>query len=72
MSVAKPDRMAESWKELARLLKLEVFALYLACRDPRVPWYAKALAACVVGYAFSPIDLIPEPSPSSAISMTSC
>jgi uncharacterized membrane protein YkvA (DUF1232 family) len=29
-------------------------------RDPRVPWYAKALAACVVGYAFSPIDLIPD------------
>jgi uncharacterized membrane protein YkvA (DUF1232 family) len=25
-----------------------------------VPWYAKALAAGVVGYAFSPIDLIPD------------
>ena len=32
----------------------------LAYRDPRVPWYARALAACVVGYAFSPIDLIPD------------
>jgi uncharacterized membrane protein YkvA (DUF1232 family) len=41
-------------------LKGEVTALYLAMRDPRTPWYAKALAACVVGYAFSPIDLIPD------------
>jgi uncharacterized membrane protein YkvA (DUF1232 family) len=40
-----------------------VYVLYLAYRDPRVPWYAKALAACVVGYAFSPIDLIPDPIP---------
>jgi uncharacterized membrane protein YkvA (DUF1232 family) len=44
----------------ARRLKREVYALYLACRDPRVPWYAKALAAGVVAYAFSPIDLIPD------------
>ena len=48
------------WKERAQLLKVETYALYLACRDPRVPWYAKALAGCVVGYAFSPIDLIPD------------
>ena len=32
----------------------------LACRDDRVPWYAKALAVCVVAYALSPIDLIPD------------
>jgi uncharacterized membrane protein YkvA (DUF1232 family) len=37
-----------------------VFALYFAARDPRVPWYAKALAASLVGYALSPIDLIPD------------
>src|SRR5438876_417311 len=42
---------------------VEVYALYLACKDPRVPWYAKALATCVVGYALSPIDLIPDPIP---------
>ena len=35
-------------------------AIYLAARDPRVPWYAKALALCVAGYALSPIDLIPD------------
>ena len=49
-----------NWKARARRLKTEVYALYLAYRDPRVPWYAKVLAACVIGYAFSPIDLIPD------------
>lgn len=49
-----------TWKERARGLKRESYALYLACRDPRVPWYGRLLAACVVGYAFSPIDLIPD------------
>ncbi len=44
-------------------LKAEVYALYLVYRDPRVPWYARVFAACVVGYAFSPIDLIPDPIP---------
>jgi uncharacterized membrane protein YkvA (DUF1232 family) len=53
-------RFGERWREQARRLKQEVYALYLACRDPRVPWYAKALAATVVAYAFSPIDLIPD------------
>jgi len=48
------------WRAKTHYLKREVFALYLACRDPRVPWYAKALAAGVVAYAFSPIDLIPD------------
>lgn len=52
--------MWEAWKARARDLKREVYALYFACRDSRVPWYAKALAAGVVGYAFSPIDLIPD------------
>ena len=49
-----------AWREQARRLKQEVYALYLACRDPRVPWYAKALAATVVAYALSPVDLIPD------------
>jgi uncharacterized membrane protein YkvA (DUF1232 family) len=55
--------MFENWKQRARVLKADVHALYLACRDPRVPWYARALAVVVVGYAFSPIDLIPDPIP---------
>ena len=51
------------WKQQAERLKGEVVAVYLACRDPRVPWYVKVLATCVVGYALSPIDLIPDPVP---------
>lgn len=47
----------QSW---ARLIKRDIHALYLASRDPRVPWYAKALAIVVAGYAISPIDLIPD------------
>ncbi len=50
----------DTWKRRAGELKREVYALYLAYKDPRVPWYAKLLAACVVAYAFSPIDLIPD------------
>ena len=52
--------IVERWKSRVRQLKVETYTLYLAYRDPRVPWYAKVFAACVVGYAFSPIDLIPE------------
>ena len=55
--------MLNRLKEWARALKTELYALYLAYRDPRVPWYARLIAACVVGYAFSPIDLIPDPIP---------
>jgi len=44
----------------ARVVKRDVFALYLGLRDPRVPWAAKALAGLVVAYAVSPIDLIPD------------
>lgn len=41
-------------------LKGDTLVLYVAYRDERVPWYAKVLAACVVAYAFSPVDLIPD------------
>ncbi len=41
-------------------MKVEVYAIYLAYKDPRVPLHARIFAACVVGYAFSPIDLIPD------------
>jgi uncharacterized membrane protein YkvA (DUF1232 family) len=53
----------ERWKQRARELKTETHAIYLAYKDPRTPWYARLFAACVVGYAFSPIDLIPDPIP---------
>jgi uncharacterized membrane protein YkvA (DUF1232 family) len=52
--------MRERWRAETRRLKREVYALYLACRDRRSPWYAKVLAAGIVAYALSPIDLIPD------------
>ena len=60
-----PKRQASSgtwarWKQRAQALKLETWAVYLACWDPRTPWYAKVWALCVVGYALSPIDLVPD------------
>jgi len=56
-------RLLDSWKRRAKQLKLQTYAIWLAYKDPRVPWYARAFAACVVGYAFSPVDLIPDPIP---------
>src|SRR5262245_26882301 len=47
-------------RQRARQIKRDTLALYLACRDPRTPWYAKAFAAAIVAYALSPIDLIPD------------
>ena len=52
--------MADGLKNWANGIKRDVHALYLASHDPRVPWYAKLLAVAVVGYALSPIDLIPD------------
>ena len=49
-----------NWQQRVRHLKRETYALYLAYKDPRVPWYARLWVAVVVGYAFSPIDLIPD------------
>jgi len=48
------------WKLWARQLTAQTYALYLAYRHPRTPWYAKVFAALVVGYVFSPIDPIPD------------
>ncbi len=55
--------MFARWKARARQLQTDLYAVYLAYRDPRVPWYARVVAALVIGYAFSPIDLIPDPIP---------
>jgi uncharacterized membrane protein YkvA (DUF1232 family) len=52
--------MIDRWKRWARTIKRDAQALYLAARDPRVPWYAKGLAVAVAAYAASPIDLIPD------------
>jgi uncharacterized membrane protein YkvA (DUF1232 family) len=50
----------ERW---ARAVRRDVHALWLAARDPRTPWHAKALALVVAAYALSPIDLIPDVVP---------
>jgi uncharacterized membrane protein YkvA (DUF1232 family) len=47
-------------KQRAHQLEAELFALYLAARDPRTPWLTKLLVAGIVAYAFSPVDLIPD------------
>jgi len=47
-------------RDWARAIRRDVHAVYLASRDPRVPWYAKALGVCIAAYALSPIDLIPD------------
>ncbi len=52
--------LLEKLKQRASHLKSEAYALYLAARDPRTPWYAKLLVAGIVAYALSPIDLIPD------------
>ena len=52
--------MSEKWRQWASIIKRDAHALYLAARDPRAPWYAKALAIAVAAYALSPIDLIPD------------
>jgi len=52
--------MLEKLKSRARALKNEAYAIYLAAKDPRTPWYAKVLIFFVVAHTFSPIDLIPD------------
>lgn len=61
-SATSPEHgpMTGTLRSWARSIKRDVHALYLAGRDPRTPWYAKALAVCVAGYALSPIDMIPD------------
>jgi uncharacterized membrane protein YkvA (DUF1232 family) len=53
-------QLIDQLKRRAKQLEIETYALYFAYRDPRVPWYARFFIACVVAYAFSPIDLIPD------------
>lgn len=50
----------QTWKQQVRKLKKETYAIYLACKDSRVPWYARVFAGIIVAYAFSPIDFIPD------------
>lgn len=49
-----------SLRRWARHIKSDLVVLYLAARDPRTPWYVKALVGLIIAYALSPIDLIPD------------
>jgi uncharacterized membrane protein YkvA (DUF1232 family) len=61
MTASSPNTsMVGRLRAWARDIKRDVHALYLSARDPRVPWYAKAVALAVAAYALSPIDLIPD------------
>jgi len=59
-SLARVHSSLRELKAWARMWKREVYAIYLATESPQVPWYTKCLAMAVVGYALSPIDLIPD------------
>ena len=47
-------------KEKAKKLKRDIPAVFLAMKHPRTPWYARILAGIIIGYALSPVDLIPD------------
>lgn len=52
--------LTERARQWAHRVTADAHAVWLAARDPRTPWYAKALAGVVAAYALSPIDLIPD------------
>jgi len=56
----KENALLQKFRQKIGDLKIELLAVWFAYRDPRTPWYAKIWAALVAGYAFSPIDLIPD------------
>ena len=60
MTNARRTTAWERVRQWARRLKRDGLTLWFAIKDPRTPWYAKALAVAVVAYALSPIDLIPD------------
>ncbi len=49
-----------SWKAKSKQFRGEIYALYLASKHPKTPWYAKAFAVLIIGYVLSPIDFIPD------------
>ncbi len=52
--------LIDAWRNSAERLKGEIYTLYLAYQDERTPWFARLFSLLVVGYALSPIDLIPD------------
>lgn len=60
MDADRPDEHRPRWRQRIRRLRDDVAVLAVALRDPRTPWLARVLAICVVAYAVSPIDLVPD------------
>jgi uncharacterized membrane protein YkvA (DUF1232 family) len=58
--IPKMDGIGHKLKGWSKRLKREVWALYFAYKHPDLPWYTKILTLVVVGYALSPVDLIPD------------
>jgi uncharacterized membrane protein YkvA (DUF1232 family) len=56
----KMSNLINPVKDWARKLRSEMLVLYRVSKDPDTPWFVKAFIVCVVAYAFSPIDLIPD------------
>jgi uncharacterized membrane protein YkvA (DUF1232 family) len=54
------DQLGDQVRDWAANLCRDVDAVYLAARDPRVPWYAKAFVLMIAAYVVSPIDLVPD------------
>ena len=59
-SQQKPQSLKSRLKERARKIKEELYAIYLAAKDKRTPWYAKAMSAITIRYTLSPLDIIPD------------
>ncbi|QNB44963.1 DUF1232 domain-containing protein [Thermanaerosceptrum fracticalcis] len=59
-NTVEKESLLSKLKRQSRILKKQVYTLFFAYKDPRVPWYARVFIACVVAYAFSPIDFIPD------------
>lgn len=47
-------------KERAKKLRIDIPAIFIALKKKETPFVAKLLAGITVGYALSPIDLIPD------------
>ena len=60
MHVRQLGALLNQLRSWAKAIERDLLAIWIAARDPRVPWYAKLLAVAFAGYALSPIDLIPD------------
>lgn len=56
-------RLGERVRRWAGQMSQDVYTVYLAARDPRVPWYARVLALLIAAYVVSPVDLVPDVLP---------